>query len=100
MNRSESRILCMEIIYQMFLYQKNNLPINENDIFNEKNINDSFIKDTVSGVVGKKAELFDIANKYLSDWKINRLSIPDQAILSLGIYEIIYTDTPGPVIIN
>ena len=41
-----------------------------------------------------------IANKYLVDWKIDRLSKVDKAIISIGIYELIYTDTPPLVAIN
>lgn len=54
----------------------------------------------VNGVLDKKNELFDIANKYLKDWKISRLGFTDQAILSMGIYELLYTDTPDIVAIN
>ena len=42
----------------------------------------------------------NIANKYLKDWDIKRLSLPDQAILRMGIYELLYTDTPDIVAIN
>ena len=41
-----------------------------------------------------------MANESLNDWKYNRLNKVDQAILALGIYELIYTDTPSVVCIN
>ena len=41
-----------------------------------------------------------MANKYLNDWNIDRLSKVDKAILSIGIYELLYTDTPSVVAIN
>ena len=40
------------------------------------------------------------ANKYLKDWTMKRLNKVDQAIISLGIYELLYTDTPSVVSIN
>ena len=47
-----------------------------------------------------KKEIYKLANKYLNKWTIERLSKVDQAILSLGIYELLYTDTPSVVVIN
>ena len=40
------------------------------------------------------------ANKHLKDWTIDRLGKTDQAILRMGIYELVYTDTPEIVAIN
>ena len=37
---------------------------------------------------------------YLNGWKITRLGNTDQAILRLGIYELLYTKTPEVVAIN
>ena len=47
-----------------------------------------------------EVEKSKLANKYLVDWNINRLSKVDKAILSIGIYELMYTDTPSVVAIN
>ena len=41
-----------------------------------------------------------LANKYLKDWTMDRLNKVDQAIIRLGIYELMYTDTPSVVSIN
>ena len=52
------------------------------------------------GVVTKKEELDEIANKYLNKWTIDRLGNTDQAIIRMAIYELLYTETPGIVVIN
>ena len=53
------------------------------------------------GIVKNKDKLIKKANKYLKkDWTIDRLSKVDQAILLLGVYELLYTDTPSVVAIN
>ena len=44
--------------------------------------------------------MFHLSNKYLVDWKIERLNKVDQVILCLGIYELMYTETPAVVAIN
>ena len=41
-----------------------------------------------------------MANTYLKDWSIDRLGKTDGAILRMGIYEMLYTDTPDVVCIN
>ena len=61
---------------------------------------DEFVKDMVYGVVTKKDEIDDLANKYLNKWTIDRLGNTDQSILRMGIYELLYTDTPDIVAIN
>ena len=54
----------------------------------------------VYGIITNFDELTEDANKYLKDWTIDRLSKVDKAILSLGIYELMYTRTPAIVCIN
>ena len=46
------------------------------------------------GVLKEKDKIDALANKYLENWNINRLGFTDQAILRIGIYEILNTDTP------
>ena len=36
----------------------------------------------------------------MNKWRIDRLGLTDQAILRMGIYELVYTDTPDLVCIN
>ena len=101
MNRAEARNIIMTILYQVFMYQTNNIDYNLDDVFKENlPINNEFVKEMVNGVLSKKEELFKIANDNLKDWKMSRLGLTDQAILSLGIYELLYTDTPAVVAIN
>ena len=95
MTRHEQRYKAMTILYQAFLYDNNNIEYKINDIISkqieEKN---KFIEGIVSGVIENKKKIDEIANKYLEDWDINRLGYTDQAILRMGIYEIMNTDTP------
>ena len=101
MNRGEARVIVMTILYQVFMYQSNNIDYKLDDVIKENlTIDNDFVKEIVSGVLSKKDELFKIANKHLNDWKVTRLGLTDQAILSIGIYELLYTDTPEVVSIN
>ena len=95
MTRHEQRYKAMTILYQANLYKNNNIEYDIKDIIHEQLDEDNkFIENIVSGVLNNQEELDKIANKYLENWDINRLGYTDQAILRMGIYEIIKTDTP------
>ena len=95
MTRHEQRYKAMTILYQANLYKNNNIEYDIKDIIHEQIEEDNkFIENIVNGVLNNQEELDKIANKYLENWDINRLGYTDQAILRMGIYEIIKTDTP------
>ena len=101
MNRTELRTSIMIILYQIFMYQKNNINYNINDVIKENiTFEDEFVNTVVNGVMENKETIEKLANENLKDWKLSRLGLTDQAILSMGIYEILYTDTPKAVVIN
>lgn len=101
LNRSEQREVIMTALYQISLYEKTKMPYNIDDVIGELvEIDNDFIKNTVHGVLENINEIDSLANKYLTDWDIERLGKTDQAILRLGIYELNFTDTPDIVCIN
>ena len=101
MNRSELRKQCMTILYQIEVYQKNKINYELDDVIAEVcKVDNEFIKEIVYGVTTYKDELDKIANKYLKGWTIDRLGNTDQAILRMGIFELLYTETPDIVAIN
>lgn len=101
MNRSELRKLIMTILYQVNVYEKNKMDYKVEDVIKEVcPIENEFVKDSVYGVITYKADIDTLANKYLNNWTIDRLGNTDQSILRLGIYELMYTDTPDIVCIN
>lgn len=100
-NRSELRKLCMTILYQIDIYDKNKIEYNIDDVISEvSEVDNEFIKEIVYGVITQKDELDKIANKYLDGWTIDRLGNTDKAILRMGIFELLYTKTPEIVSIN
>lgn len=101
MTRHEQRYKAMTILYQAFLYDNNNIDYNIDDIINEQlSENNKFISSLVNGVLKEKVEIDKLANKYLENWDISRLGFTDQAILRIGIYEILHTDTPDVTCID
>lgn len=101
LTRSELREKIMTILYQINVYSANKIEYDVEDIIREVNpIDNEFVKDVVYGVITNKEELDNIANEYLNKWTIDRLGNTDQSIIRMAIYELIYTKTPGIVVIN
>ena len=101
LNRSELRKKIMTILYQINVYDNNKMDYNVEDVIKSViEIDNEFVKEIVYGTLTYKEQLKDIANKYLAGWSIDRLGNTDQAILLMGIYELMYTKTPPVVVIN
>ena len=99
--RNKYRVVAMTILYQVYLYKKNKIDYNIDDIISEVNDSDDlFVRSLVDGVIEYDEELEKIANKYLNNWTINRLGFTDQAIIKIGIYELLHTDTHFRVCID
>ena len=99
--RSELREIIMKVIYQVEIYQEAKVDYNVDELIKEQlEVENDFVHDTVYGILDNQDNIDKLANKYLIDWSIDRLSKVDQAILSIGIYELLYTDTPSVVSIN
>ncbi len=101
LNRSELRKKIMTILYQVNIYKNNNIDYDLDKVIDEVvEIENEFVKDVVYGVTTYQNEIDELANKYLDGWTIDRLGNTDRAILEIGIYELIYTQTPDIVCIN
>ena len=99
--RSDLRRKCMTILYQITIYEKNHMEYNVDDIIHEVcPIDNEYVKEIVYGVLTYKNDIDKLANKYLEGWTIDRLGNTDMAILRMGIFELLYTDTPDIVAIN
>ena len=109
-NRTITREKAMTILYQIFLYNKNNINYNIEEVTNEilesmeiedrKKIDIKFLNDLTHGVVNNINDIDEYISKYLTNWTIDRLGLTDQAIIRISVYELIYTSTPNLVCIN
>ncbi len=100
-NRNELREIIMKVLYQVSILEETDLDYDINSLIKEQlEIENEFVNECVTGVLEHKKDIITLANKYLKDWTIDRLNKVDQAILGLGIYELMYTATPSIVSIN
>lgn len=99
--RSELREKCAIILYQHDIYSDVKIDEEIDNIISENiEIDNEFVKDIVYGVITHRETLDELANKYMSDWSIDRIDKIGAAILRIAIYELKYTDTPEVVAIN
>lgn len=90
LNRKEQREIVVQKLYEF-------------DINKEKSALDteySYIVDSVKGVFDNVQKIDEIIEKNLVNWKINRLTYIDRAIIRFAVYELYYTETPHEIVIN
>ena len=100
-SRSELREMIMISLYQIYLCDSSNIEYDIEKIIKSiiEEPND-FVNKMVYGTLENKDIIDTTINKYLNNWTVDRLGKTDQAILRMASYEILYTDTPGAVIID
>jgi len=100
-NRSELREIIMKVIYQTYIMEKTKLGYDLGSLIKEQlEVENDYVNSCVNGIISNQKDIDKLANKYLNDWTVDRLNNVDRAILSLGIYELKYTDIPSIVAIN
>ena len=100
-NRSELRDIIIKILYQVNIYKESNVIYDLDDVIKEQlEIDNNFVRESIDGVFSHQDEIISLSNKYLKNWDYSRLSKVDQAILSLAIYELMWSDVPSLVAIN
>lgn len=100
-NRSELREIIMKVLYQISIFEETKLDYDIGNIIKEQlEVKNEFVNETIDGILKHEEEIVSLADKYLKDWQMSRLNKVDQAIIKIGIYELMYTDTPSVVSIN
>lgn len=101
LTRSELRKKAMIILYQMDILNDINKDTDIDELIKENLETDNeFVKDIVYGVITYKDKIDKLANEKMIDWDIDRLDKTGATILRMGIFELLYTDTPDIVVIN
>ena len=99
--RSELREVATHVLYESYILENAKVDYDIKSLIKEEmEVENDFVNTLVNGVISNQKKISEIANKYLVDWEIDRLSKVDKAILSIGIYELLFTETPPVVAIN
>lgn len=100
-NRTLLREIIMKVLYQVFILEESSIEFDINSLIKEQlEVDNEFVQESINGILENRNTIFELANKYLKSWPMDRLNKVDQAIVALGIYELKYTETPPIVAIN
>ena len=75
-NRSELREIIMKVLYQINIYNDIKAEYDINDLIHEQlEVENSFVTDTVNGVVSNRKEIIQVKSTRLKEYK-NKNKIP------------------------
>jgi N utilization substance protein B len=106
MNRRKSRELAMKLLFETSINKKGTEEIiddykEENENLDLKNIDFEYIKTLLDGICEKETLLIEKIEESLTNWKLNRISKINMAILKIAVYEIYFIeDIPEKVSVN
>jgi transcription antitermination protein NusB len=54
----------------------------------------------VDGVRERQTEIDAVIDGTSVNWRVSRMAATDRAVLRIAVFEILHTDTPGPVVVD
>ena len=104
MNKSTIRELTFKLLYSLEIqksYQDEDIELYFEDIELDSEQVKKQIKEDVNEIIKNNDELVkQISSNLKSDWKLERISKVNTALLKLAIYEMLYKKVPYKVVIN
>ena len=109
MRRRNGRIVAVQVLYAIDFnnesidnFDERFADIQEQLENEEYQVEIDFIlaKKIIKGVLKNKNEIDQLINKVIEGWDLQTLSIVDRTIIRTATYEMKFTKTPKPVIIN
>lgn len=61
---------------------------------------DEYTRTLVTGIAAHRAEIDGLISSTAERWSIERMPVVDRNLLRLGVFELLYTDTPHGVVID
>ena len=101
--RSRAREVVLQILYQEDVNPSQEPAAIRQFVSGRLRGNDeltSFAVSLINGVLRNREELDQLLQARAANWSLERMAVTDRNVLRLGAYEILYTDTPGKVVIN
>ena len=101
--RRKSREVVLQVLYEDDMNPDRNLV--SSDKFLRRRLGQDpeaieFANELLSGVRRSRAELDALLRRLAENWSLERMAVTDRNILRLGAYELLYSETPGAVIID
>ena len=103
LRRSRAREVVLQLLYQDDLSPDRSLTPDLTFIAGRLHNNDDlvdFATQLLNGVRRNRTELDETLDQRTDNWSLKRMAVTDRNVLRLGAFEILYTNTPGAVVIN
>jgi N utilization substance protein B len=101
--RSRAREVVLQLLYQDDLNPQQGPAVVEEFLRSRLHGDEDLVKfarSLLSGVRRNRAELDALLESRADNWTLARMAATDRNVMRLGAYEMLYTETPGPVAIN
>ena len=100
--RSKGREFAMQMLFQWDISEQNLSKLEGNFWRSAKAAENTrtFANRLFEGAAKQAASLDEVIVKHAENWRLERLSAIDRAILRLALYELRATDTPPKVVLN
>lgn len=103
-NRHYKRIMVMQALFEWEQRSGDRDPHELLDYviknFSRQDEIGTFEHELITGIIRELPTLQSRIMKHAPEWPLHRIAPVDRAILYIGMYEIIFTDVPVPVVIN
>ncbi len=101
--RRRAREIVLQLLYEEDLHPEQDAAIA--DQFLSKRLHGNrplveFGRQLFRNVLANRKELDKALSAKAANWSLRRMAAIDRNVLRLGAYELLMTDTPGPVVIN
>ena len=104
MNKSTIRELTFKLLYSLEVqksFEEEDIDLYFEDIELESNHIKNEIREDVNEIIKVNEDILNqISSNLKSDWKLERISKVNLALLKLAIYEMLYKKVPYKVVIN
>lgn len=101
--RSRAREVVLQILYEDDLNPDRNLAAADRFLCQRLHHDEAlveFARSLLSGVRRNRGELDEMLAERAQNWSLTRMAVTDRNVLRLGAFEILFTETPGRVVIN
>jgi N utilization substance protein B len=84
------------------LYRREFLPLSPEELLADEDLGreTAFARSLLAGILAHQEEIDRVIDARAMGWRLDRLPLVDRNILRLGLYELLFTDTPPEVVMD
>lgn len=100
MKRTFARIIAMMVLYNSDINKVIDVPTTLDLIAIDQEYDQEMADQLINGVTQNLRKIDHTISIYLDHYTLDRLSYVDRALIRIGTYELMFTNTPTSIVIN